>query len=169
MADIEADFIGQIKTWAGIYAPRLWAFCNGGPVKVDQNRKLFDVIGYTYGGSNDVFHLPDLRDRIPIGTGRGPGLTERKLGVKGGVQHVTIEANQMPAHTHQLRSSDELGESPAPNDKYVAKVNLFNTPAADRAVPMSAGLASVGKSEPHTNLQPGLAITFIIALDGPLP
>jgi microcystin-dependent protein len=163
-------FVAEIRIFAGNFAPRSWAFCNGQLLPVSQNTALFSLIGTTYGGDGrSTTALPNLQGRVPMHPGRGPGLTARRLGQRGGVEMVTIDEAQMPNHTHTLRAeSDEPGEDNDPNGAALAKAGVYT--AASNLVSMSdSALPNAGGSQPHNNMQPYLTINFIIALQGLYP
>jgi microcystin-dependent protein len=168
MAD---PFLGEIKMFAGNFAPRSWAFCNGQLLSIAQNTALFSLLGTTYGGDGrTTFALPDLQSRVPMGWGNGPGLTPRSIGERSGAAAVTLTEAQMPAHTHTAAASTSGSPSPNPANRYwgqVPTLNLYRT-AAD--VSMASGaIASVGGSQPHNNAQPYLVVNFIIAVQGIYP
>ena len=101
-------FVAEIRIFAGNFAPRNWAFCNGQLLPISQNTALFSLIGTTYGGDGrTTTALPNLQGRAPMHAGRGPGLTDRRLGQKGGVETVTLSEAQMPNHTHTLQATEE--------------------------------------------------------------
>lgn len=168
-------FVAEIRIFAGNFAPRGWAFCNGQLLPVSQNTALFSLIGTTYGGDGrSTTALPNLQGRAPMHPGRGPGLTARRLGERGGSETITLTEAQMPDHTHTLMA-DSFPASfqiPAANRTF-ARSNLGNAYQSDSSsnlVPMADRvLDSTGGSQPHNNLQPFLAINFIIALVGLYP
>lgn len=165
-------FVGEIRMFAGNFAPRGWAFCDGQLLAVSQNDALFSLLGTIYGGDGrTTFGLPDLRGRIPIHAGHGPGLSERRLGAKGGEEAVTLTVNQLPSHGHALTgtsagatSIDPVGNAPAQGlADYLnprPPVNLNMNPQA---------VGNTGGSRSHTNLMPFLCVHFIIALVGIFP
>jgi microcystin-dependent protein len=173
-------FIGEIRIFAGNFAPRDWAFCDGTLLPIAQNTALFALLGTTYGGDGrTTLGLPNLQGRTPIHAGRGPGLTDRRLGQQGGVQNVTLNAAQMPAHTHAA-SADNLSATISPastadprgNSLAAATVNVFNTDPPN--VDMSIGslvddIGLTGGGQAHENMPPYLALHFIIALVGLFP
>src|SRR6185503_14662217 len=109
-------FIGEIIMFAGNFAPRGWAFCEGQLLSIAQNSALFSILGTTYGGDGQTtFALPDLRGRAPMQWGQGPGLTPRFLGESSGAENVTLISTQMPAHTHALNASGAQGDAPTPS------------------------------------------------------
>ena len=169
-------FIAEIRIFAGNFAPRSWAFCDGQLLPVAQNTALFSLIGTTYGGDGrTTTALPNMQGRLPMHPGRGPGLTSRRLGQKGGVEMVTLTEAQMPNHTHTLSGSTEEAEfdgSPNPGNNLTGVVEGGKEPYAPSAnlTSLSASaLPNTGGSQAHNNLQPFLAMNFIIALQGLYP
>jgi microcystin-dependent protein len=170
-------FIGEIIMFAGNFAPRGWAFCEGQLLPIAQNSALFAILGTTYGGNGQTtFDLPDLRGRVPMQPGPGPGLTPRTLGESSGVENVTLISPQIPAHTHALSAHGGPGDSPSPEGAVVAvlvdpntqqPLNLYSSTPTTTMANTAVGLA--GGSQPHTNVQPYLCINFIIALEGIFP
>lgn len=167
-------FIAEIRIFAGNFAPRGWAFCDGQLLPVSQNTALFSLIGTTYGGDGrSTTALPNLEGRAPMHPGRGPGLTSRRLGQRGGAETVTLAESQMPNHTHSV-GADSRGSRGAPADRYLGdprrRAELFHTDTTSNLVNMAdQALAPTGGSQPHNNMQPFLAINFIIALVGLYP
>ncbi|MGD2111336.1 MAG: tail fiber protein [Phycisphaerae bacterium] len=165
-------FVGEIRIFAGNFAPRGWALCDGQLLAVSQNEALFSLLGTIYGGDGrTTFGLPDIRGRLPVHMGTGPGLSSRPIGQKGGEEKLTLTTNQLPSHTHTYQASRDvaadstgtgnaLGESPS--------ITLYR--AATPTVPMSANaVTKVGGSQNHTNLMPFQCVHFIIALLGIYP
>ena len=165
-------FIAEVRIFAGNFAPRSWAFCNGQLLPISQNTALFSLIGTTYGGDGrTTTALPDLQDRVPMHPGRGPGLTDRRLGQKGGVETVTLTEQQMPNHRHSMTASPSPGEQPGPaNNAFARGVggSLYGADT-DQVAMANETMPETGGSGPHNNLQPYLAINFIIALTGLYP
>lgn len=164
-------FVGEIRMFAGNFAPRGWAFCDGQLLAVSQNDALFSLLGTIYGGDGrTTFGLPDLRGRLPIHAGTGPGLSPRRLGAKGGAEKVTLTVNQMPSHSHRLKGSTALAGEETPQDNVTGQAETLlygrEAPLANMA---SDSITSVGGSRSHTNLMPFLCIHFIIALVGIYP
>lgn len=166
-------FIGEIRIFAGNFAPRGWAFCNGQTVPVSQHTALFSLLGTTYGGDGRTnFALPDLRGRAPMHRGEGPGLTSRRLGESGGATTITLSEEQMPEHDHALQANSNPGDLQAPSDRRVLARTQpgyawqSGGPDVDLA---SAAVGEAGGGEAHENLQPYLAANFIIALQGVFP
>lgn len=167
-------FVGEIRMFAGNFAPRGWAFCDGQLLAVSQNDALFSLLGTIYGGDGrTTFGLPDLRGRIPIHAGHGPGLSERRLGSKGGAEKETLTVNQIPSHTHAMQASDSSPERATPSGSVLSRsntVNIYRSNPTSGFVNMSSqAIANVGGSRSHTNLMPFLCVHFIIALVGIYP
>ena len=167
-------FIAEIRIFAGNFAPRSWAFCNGTLLQIAQNTALFSLIGTTYGGDGrTTTALPNLKGRAPMHPGRGPGLTSRRLGERGGTETVTLSEAQMPNHTHTLQAALSRGGtgSPAGNalNRSVGEM-AYQTDTASNLVSMASQMAAnTGGSQSYTNMQPYLALNFIIALQGVFP
>lgn len=163
-------FVGEIKMFAGNFAPRGFAFCDGQLLAVSGNDALFSLLGTIYGGDGrTTFGLPDLRGRLPVHQGSGPGLTPRPLGQKSGQETVTLTTAQLPAHGHVLNASAESADAPQAAGSLPAQTaeDAFST-SPNRTL-ASAALASTGGSQSHPNVQPFLCINFIIALVGIYP
>ena len=167
-------FVGEIRMFAGNFAPRSWALCDGQLLAVSQNDALFSLLGTIYGGDGrTTFGLPDMRGRLPIHTGTGPGLTPRTIGQKYGQENVTLTANQGPAHRHDMRASTTPGTQNVPSGGLLASspsVRLFRPqpPVGSNLAADTIG-ASPGDSRSHSNLMPFLCVNFIIALFGTYP
>jgi len=165
-------YVGEIRIFAGNFAPAGWMFCEGQLLPISENETLFNLIGTTYGGDGQsTFALPDLRGRIPIHKGAGPGGNTYILAETGGVEEVTLTVGQIPAHTHpMLATSNNALSAPA-------ETNTLGSPTAIdtyRPVPPNVQLApqsvgSTGGSQPHTNFMPYLCLNFIISLFGIYP
>ena len=163
-------FVAEIRIFAGNFAPRGWAFCNGQLLPIAQNTALFSLIGTTYGGDGrTTTALPNLQGRAPMHPGRGPGLTSRRLGQRGGVEMVTLSEAQMPNHTHTLRATDEDGNRQDPTGNTLARGTPMYLPPPQTLGAMSNTLPNAGGSQSHNNLQPFLVMNFIIALVGLYP
>ena len=167
------SFIGEIRMFAGNFAPVGWAFCNGQLIPIAENDALFTLIGTIYGGDGEeTFALPDLRGRFPIHHGQGSGLSSRLIGESGGTEEETLTVQQIPAHTHTLLASTEPGAAITPTDGVIgagASVNIFR-PTPPAATPMDAGgVTAEGGSQPHDNMHPFIGIHYIISLFGLFP
>jgi microcystin-dependent protein len=164
-------FVGEIRMFAGIFAPQGWAFCDGQLLAVSQNDALFSLLGTIYGGDGrTTFGLPDLRGRLPIHAGTGPGLSPRPLGSRGGEEQVTLLANQLPSHTHELQASTLPANAGSPA-AHVPAETTTDRAYRSAAVTTSMGprTTNIGGSQSHTNLMPFLCVHFIIALFGIYP
>ncbi len=173
-------FTAEIRVFAGNFAPRGWAFCNGQLLPVSQNTALFSLIGTTYGGDGrSTTALPDMRGRAPMHPGRGPGLTARRLGQRTGVEMVTLSEAQLPNHTHAPQADAQAGgllgggaDSKTPINSHLGNTvqagEFFATGTANVAMNANA-VSNTGGSQAHNNMQPYLAMNFIIALVGLYP
>jgi microcystin-dependent protein len=165
-------YIGEIRMFAGNFAPRGWAFCNGQLLAIAQNTALFSLLGTMYGGDGRTnFALPDLRGRVPMHFGQGPGLTPRTQGEQSGSETVTLIAGQMPSHSHAVNGNQGPGDSTSPAGRYWAASSRRDASyagSADTALSPQA-VAPAGGSQPHENRQPYLAVSYIIALQGIYP
>ena len=174
-------YIGEIRMFAGNFAPAGWQFCNGALLPISEYDALFNLIGTTYGGDGaDTFAVPDLRGRVPVSQGTGPGLTPRLMGEAAGVETVTLTAAQMPSHTHPAQASTNPGNTVAPGTGVVpakpvdtlAAPSLYIVPGTSTINPTLMApntLSGVGGGQPHTNMMPTLAINYIISLFGIFP
>ncbi len=165
-------FIAEIRIFAGNFAPRGWAFCDGQLLPIAQNTALFSLIGTTYGGDGrTTTALPDLQGRAPMHAGRGPGLTSQRLGQRGGAENVTLSESQMAGHSHQMMASPSPGEQPGPAGNALARsVGGSAYGPANNPVPFSEDtMPATGGGQAHDNMQPYLTINFIIALTGLYP
>jgi microcystin-dependent protein len=165
-------FVGEIRMFAGNFAPQNWAPCDGRLLPIAENEVLYTLLGTTYGGDGQTtFGLPDLRGRLPIGMGQGPGLSPRVQGQQMGVESVTLNVAQTPAHTHAFAAGG-ASSSASPQGLVPAAATGFSFYAA--APTASTWLApgtvqTVGGGQPHDNVMPSLAVSFIIALAGIFP
>ncbi|PJJ52880.1 phage tail protein [Hymenobacter chitinivorans] len=168
-------YVGEIAVFAGNFAPAGWMFCDGSLLPISENETLFQLIGTTYGGDGEsTFALPDLRGRVPLHMGTGPGLgTTFQMAEIGGQESVFLTTTQIPSHTHTLGASSAPGTSASPigavpadsgsgSAQYTqATTNLVTQPAQV--------LGPVGSNQPHENMQPYLAVNYIISLFGVFP
>lgn len=175
-------FIGQVSMFAGNFAPRGWAFCDGQLLPISQNQALFSILGTTYGGDGrTTFALPDLRGRAPIHEGRGPGLTPRSLGQRLGSESTTLTVSQMPSHAHNgkglsamLGSNSKKGKTDEPNGSHFGKATgkPYNSEPNNGSVgeiTVGGKTGATGGNQSHNNMQPSLAINYVIALRGVFP
>lgn len=163
-------YIGEIRQWAGSFAPAGWALCDGRLLSVAENDMLFNLIGTTFGGDGQsTFQLPDLRGRVPVHMGNG-----LMLGQPGGVEWVTLTTEEIPSHSHAFMGSTDPATVSTVTNSVPASTSTAGTVSAYRSdEPIRSispsSLAPSGEGQAHTNLQPYLAITFIIALQGMWP
>ena len=158
--------------FAGNFAPRGWAYCDGQLLAVSQNETLFSLFGTIYGGDGrTTFGLPDLRGRIPLHQGTGPGLSQRKLGSKSGVETVTLTTAQLASHTHDMNGNTAAATGAAPAGKVVASsspIRLYSQTEHTGNL-ASSSIAATGGSGSHSNLMPTQCVHFIVALFGMYP
>jgi len=170
-------YIAEIKMFGGNFAPRSYALCNGQILSIAQNTALFSLLGTTYGGNGQTtFALPNMQGRAPVHQGSGPGIDPVSLGEMAGEINVTLTTSNLPSHTHPISgaliSNSNPGETPAsntlftnsaPNQLYAAALGTGGLNLAPQTI------TTAGGSQPHNNVQPYLAVTFIIALEGVFP
>jgi microcystin-dependent protein len=172
-------FLAEIRMFAGNFAPRGWALCNGQILSISQNTALFSLLGTTYGGNGTSnFALPNLQSSAPMHAGQGPGLTNHVLGEASGTPTVTLLATGLASHTHSLQGSTALASSTDPSAGVYAEGRHTGSPAGP-AWPYSTlapdanlnptSLGQTGGNQPHNNLMPYLTLNFIIALQGIYP
>ena len=166
-------YVGEIRMFAGNFAPAGWVFCDGQLLPISENETLFNLIGTTYGGDGQsTFAVPDLRGRIPIHAGTGPGLSSRILASSGGAEEVTLTVNQIPAHSHVVLASGAAASSGNPSGNVSATTsptNVYSTSLQTAQNMNNAAIAPAGGSQPHSNLMPALCVNFIISLFGIFP
>jgi len=165
-------FVGEIRMFAGNFAPRGWAFCDGQLLAVSQNDALFSLFGTVYGGDGrTTFGLPDLRGRIPLHQGTGPGLSQRRLGSKSGSETETLTTNQLPSHSHDLNAVTTLATSNQPAGRVLAQAEgLTIYDDENQTASFAASMVgNTGGTRSHTNLMPTLCVNFITALFGIYP
>lgn len=175
-------YVGEIRLFSGSYAPEGWAMCNGQILNVQSNMPLFTVIGKKYGGDGrTTFALPNMMGKVPIGQGAGPGLTPRNIADAVGESTVTLNINEMPAHTHaaigiQNPTASNITDMPAnnfwsefppgsgtPPEKFPLYAPKQNAQMLDKT------LGSTGSTQPHNNMQKYLALNYMICLRGEYP
>lgn len=161
-------YVGEIRMFAGNFAPAGWMFCEGQLLPISENETLFNLIGTTYGGDGQsTFGLPDLRGRLPIHMGNGFILAET-----GGAEQITLTVNQIPAHSHPMLANQNTGSGTNPQNNMLCQTSgailiYKEQPATVPLSPLAVG--STGGSQPHTNFQPYLCVDFIISLFGIFP
>lgn len=168
-------FTAEIRIFAGNFAPRGWAFCDGQLLPISQNTALFSLIGTTYGGDGRVTTaLPNMAGRAPMHPGRGPGLTSRRLGQKGGAEIATLSVEQMPNHSHTMGGtvtglSGAANAADPSNAAFAVTTGSSYGPNTELVDLAPQVMPNTGGSQSHNNLQPFLTINFIIALVGLYP
>jgi microcystin-dependent protein len=184
------NFLGEIRVFAGNYAPVGWAFCNGALLSISNESALFALLGTTYGGDGvTTFAVPDLRVRIGLSQGQLPGGESYTLGEAAGAQNVTLLISNTPQHTHSLIASNSQATTGDPTNNFFAQTNgnnstiqppypdvkLYTTlplpsgPSAPNVMLDPAALSLTGGTQPHNNMMPYVCINFIIALNGIFP
>jgi microcystin-dependent protein len=176
-----SPYIGEIRCFGFNFAPQGWAFCNGQLLSISQNDALFAILGTTYGGDGQTtFGLPNLQGQIPMHWGNGPGGFNTAIGQVQGTTTVTLTTGQIPAHLHTVTATEEqaggivertavpgpnswLSESQPPNGVYLKIPSAIDAPFSPKAISLQGG------SQPHDNMQPYLALSFCIALEGIFP
>ncbi len=180
--------LASIQLFAGNFAPRGWAFCQGQILSIAQHTALFSLLGTTYGGNGQTtFALPDLRGRVPVGTGQGPGLPFINLGEMSGESTHTLIITEMPAHNHTAivqgnvkastdgpTTNNPSGAYPATGSRSVAMDNIYastnpNAQMGANGINATANIGIAGGSQPHNNMQPFLGLNYIIAMEGIYP
>ena len=162
-------YVGEIRMFAGNFAPAGWMFCEGQLLPISEYETLFNLIGTTYGGDGQsTFALPDLRGRVPIHQGNGFTLAET-----GGAEEITLTVSQIPTHTHALLSAQTFATTSDPTTTLLAIAPLATTFPFGTDGPMTTlsptSVSAVGGSQPHSNFQPYLCVDFIISLFGIFP
>jgi microcystin-dependent protein len=167
-------FIGQVILTGFNFAPRNYATCDGQLLSIAQNTALFSLLGTQFGGDGRVtFGLPDLRGRVPVHQGQGPGLTNRTMGEMAGGQTVTLINSEMPMHNHLFMSTNVSGALGQPNGNFLGassnnQIALYR-PTADGSMLNPQSISLTGGNQPHNNMQPYEVISFSIALQGIFP
>jgi microcystin-dependent protein len=175
---MSTPYLGEIRLFAGNFAPRGYALCQAQQLQISQNTALFSLLGTFYGGNGvQTFALPDLRGRLPVSFGQGPGLSMYTIGEQTGTETVTLNSSQMPMHTHPPTASTTPASQPTPGGNIFAALpspwtRFWVADAKKTGNPSQLNQAIVGSqggNQPHENLMPSLAISFIIALQGIFP
>lgn len=169
-------YLGDIRLFAGNFAPAGWVLCDGRLLAISENDALFAIIGTTYGGDGiTTFGVPDLRGRLPVGQGNGAGLSPRVIGQQFGVESVTLLAAQMPAHNHPFYASTTTpSTSPSPAGAMFAHSDTdkiyVSSPASPLPETMNATtVQAAGGNQPHNNIMPTTAINYILCVAGIFP
>jgi microcystin-dependent protein len=174
-------YIGEIRLFGGDFAPRGWAFCDGRLLNIAENSPLYSLIGTAYGGDGiNTFGLPDLRGRLPLHQGSAPGRSTYVLGQPGGVEQVTLNTSQIPAHQHALNATSATGSALTPSNSVMlatpveqgVATSLYVVPGTSVVSPAPMAPNSIGETgggQAHTNMMPTQAINYIIAIEGIFP
>ncbi|MBU0826617.1 MAG: tail fiber protein [Gammaproteobacteria bacterium] len=169
-------YIGDIRLFAGNYAPRGWLLCNGAMLNTNEYDMLFTLIGTAYGGDGqNTFALPDLRGRVPVGQGAGRGLTPRVLSQMYGSENVTLLTAQLPQHSHTLNATTATATSAKPQGMLLAQTgadNLYGPLPASGPLPQTMAantVSATGGNQAHANIMPSMAMNYIIAFVGAFP
>jgi microcystin-dependent protein len=164
---VAQPYVGEIRMFAGNFAPVGWHFCDGSLLPIAENETLFQLIGTVYGGDGEsTFGVPDLRGRVPIHFGGG-----QVLGEMAGVETVTLNVSQLPTHTHQYIASTSISNQTSPQNNLVAQSTAGSLYIEDTASATLApnAILPAGEGHPHDNMQPFLCVSFIISLFGIFP
>jgi microcystin-dependent protein len=167
-------YLGEIRLFSGNFAIEGWAFCNGQTLPISEYAALFSLLGTSYGGNGtSTFSLPNLQSSVPMSQGQGPGLNPYVVGQQVGTQNTTLTISQMPTHTHNLVASTTNGTAHAPAAgealATVARNHDVYTTGGGLAPLNPATIGLTGANQPFSNVQPFLAMTFLIALEGIYP
>lgn len=167
-------YMGEIRMFGGTFAPRNWALCNGSMLAISSYQGLYSLLGTYYGGDGRTnFALPDLRGRLPVHKGTGPGLTPRSIGARIGYEQVTITENTLPSHSHPMTASADNATNPSPVGNVLATcstpflVSPTDTNVIKNMSPLAVG--NYGQGKGHENRMPFLCINFIICIVGTYP
>jgi len=169
----QEGFIGEIRMFAGNFAPRGWAMCDGQLLPINQNQALFSILGTTYGGDGrTTFGLPDLRSRVAVHAGTGPGLSTRRLGSKSGLETNVLSVTNLPSHSHTVNAVSGDGNQSLPTGNLPAGTKLLDKEYSDASgnTTMDASMVNnTGDGSSVNNMQPYLTIHYIIATTGVFP
>lgn len=179
---MDEDILAEIRLFAGNFAPRNWAFCHGQLLPISRNTALFSLLGVMYGGDGKTtFALPDMRGRVAVGQGEGPGLTPYWPGQSGGSENITLIADHLPLHSHSVSGTVSMdcytgaGNSDTPHDTCPAMLEateMYATVTNNSTMPAmqhNLSVAATGGSQPVHNIQPVLALNYIICMAGIYP
>ena len=173
--------IGEIRMFAGTFAPRTWAYCNNQLISIATNTALFSILGTTYGGNGQTtFALPDFRGRVAVGTGQGPGLSNIVLGQMAGTPTVTLLTTNMPAHNHPITGAVSMvanggtdGLTDDPTGRRLGGANVYtsftNEPAAMAPLQSNLSIGASGGSQPFSIMPPYLGMNYVICMFGIFP
>lgn len=163
-------YIGQIIPFAGNYVIQGWLKCDGQLLPIQQHSALYAVIGTTYGGDGVTnFALPDLRARVPLHTGQGPGRSNRALGASGGEETVTLQTAQLPSHNHTLIAFSQAGTARTPANTFLAYAAGGYNPTADGTTLNTGAVQATGSGQAHDNMPPFMTLNFLICVEGLFP
>lgn len=169
-------FIGEMRWFAGNFPPRNWAFCDGQLLPISGHEALFSLLGTTYGGDGRTsFALPDMRGRFPLHAGRGPGLSNRSLGAKGGAENQTLTTSQLPSHSHTVNATTARGNQSSPTNNMLARQRrdrVYDSVSGNNPADVQMASDAVGTNGgglAHNNRSPYIGISCIIALNGLFP
>jgi microcystin-dependent protein len=166
-------YLGEIRMFGGNFPPIGWEFCNGQLLPISGNEALCQLIGTTYGGDGqNTFALPELRGRLPLHVGTNPSTgTTFTIGQSSGVETVTLTTSQLPAHSHPVQANSTNGDSTDPNNNVWGLNNTLKSyvNSAPNGTMSTSAIISTGGSQPHDNMMPYLAVSFIIATQGIYP
>lgn len=165
-------FIGEIRLFAQDYAPRGWALCNGQIMSINVNQALFAILGTTYGGNGSTtFALPNLQGRVPVNVGKPDAFAYTvDLGQSAGEERHTLTMQEMPTHMHSVSASSHISNEVSPSGKiWAPKENSYAKLESPEYMMSPQALSLAGGSQPHTNMQPYLALNFCIAVQGIFP
>jgi microcystin-dependent protein len=166
----DLPFFGEILIFAATTIPSGWAPCNGQLLPIAANQALFSLLGNTYGGDGiSTFALPDLRGRLPLGEGQGPSLSAYTLGENGGQDLVSLDIDQTPLHSHVVSGSPSPADASSPSGNLLSTEAQIFTTAVDNTALKADALSTVGRSTPHENRMPSLALNFCICINGIYP
>jgi microcystin-dependent protein len=156
-------YLGQVMLFAGNFAPKGWAMCDGTLLPIAQHKELFQILGTTYGGDGTA--------TFGLHAGAGPGMAARKLGQKGGIEQVTLTGPQLPSHKHALMASTKAASAGDPQAAVLANSteNIYQSSTSGLFAMAGEAVANTGSGQAHTNMPPFLALSFIIALEGTTP